>query len=1807
MAFTAVANWVVGAVSTYATVGAAFAAGAYAVAALGALGAIGAAYVTSRVINGNPNKGNNSARNEGGRIQVAPATNNKIPVIYGNAYVNGMITDAKLTTLDQKDNNVMFYCIVLGETTNNINTTYGLESVYWNDLRLTALSSTSTESHVVKDGRKVVEGAIVTAGSFVVGKTYVITKLGTTTQAQWNTIAGTSGRAYGVGSVFEAATTGASSGNGQAQVEDFIDENFIVGTNQYVSMRVYAGGSTAANQIFPTNSNNKANAYNFWGSTPQNPNGDGSWTSANEMKGLVFAIIKLRYGGDKGFTSLPNVTFQIANNVTNPADVWLDYMTSKRYGAGIDSSYIDETARLAWYNFCEEDISYTSVNLDPQGGAGTTNQLTSRYSINGVIDTSNQVKTNIDTILQNGGAWMSYNVDTGLWSPIIKKAVSAGIAGDSTTYFTASKSGTTLTVATFPSGRIEAGQRLYNSTNTLIGTITAQLTPTGSETAGQIGRYTVSGASSTITTTTFYTLPASTLEFSDDNIISGISISSTRLEDLYNQVEVEFYNKYNKDQKAYFRNNLDQEDRNPNEPDNQLRMSLDLCNNSPQADIIGQMELRQSRDDLVIEFTSTHYGIQAQGGDVIAVTSELYGWYPKYFRVMRVKEIEGDDGSLVANIQALEYNPDAYTVEPITEFSTASNIGIGVWGTSPNLPLPPAVVIASVDADAPIPNFELQITVPASGGPFDEIELYYHEGWDQHPITGSIVPGTGSNGAPVGKGLLTVTAATYGNINAGDRIDLLAPAADIFIVSQLTNSPASKTFVSGGVPASTTSTLLTLNNVTGLKIGNTLTGTGIENGSFIIDIDTGTNTVRIEDAVTAQAAGTYTVTGGLGTYIVDTSTTISGTADLYDFPEADNYKPLKKIVPSGNDPTFTNNQVVRDVVTNVPANSATYRRWFVIARMGIKKQFGTFSEPGETDFETGRFPYDPNPTAAGALSDLTDVSITSLNEGQTLYYDATTSKWKNNSILEVSDATTFGGIVVGEGITQPMISFPRQADGVNAMYGIRGISADTDPWFVGAGSTGIDSGYLEIATGDNTGDPMGTGSPIYVRQYDGYSGGASVPWYGGTGSVVNQLTLLDEDGNTIIPNNLTVDSGTLFVNATTHRVGIKNTSPAYELDVTGSAYVSDDLTVNGGNININGTATLAVQPYITFATQADGNNPLYGIRGMSTVDDPWFIGAGSIGDDGGYLEIATGDNTNGSNTGGEIYVRQYNGQGAGGAPWYGGSGTIQNSLTLLDNFGYTSIPKRLGINNTSPLYALDVNGVGNIETSLTVPSITTLTGDDLSISAFSGRDVTISTTAAADPVTIVRNSGNYQTAIRTLTLRANTTSANAPVVGYGNSLEFETESTPGTFAQSGYIETISTAANAGVLDTFKMNFGLLNAGSSAPKMELDSLGNLQIDGNLQVDGNNIKKSGGTTVVTFSGTNLTTFAGDIVIGGNTIRDSASTPAIELSGADASIYGNLTVTGNNIKSNTATALTLSGANVTVAGTLELDGNIIKANDGTTALTLSASTGNVTVAGNLTVSGDVIKKSGGNTVLTFSSTNLVTTAGDIEVGGGDIRSPGGAIAMSLSGSDVAVAGNLTVTGGSIKSSSATAITLSGDDVTVVGDLTLTNNTIKSSTATAITLTGNDVAIGGELDVNGTGLSTIDGSLYLAGSFERNRVIQYTNDYTATLSTANQVIDSWSTATYRNAKYTIQVAFIYDAVGPKYYYKSIDISVIAKHDNSAAFIVTSNELDTVGFNLSTFSVAMSGTTLQLRASPYSTSFLGAKYRIDATLMETI
>jgi hypothetical protein len=85
---------------------------------------------------------------------------------------------------------------------------------------------------LTKATQNVIEGIVSTGstgisdGSFTVGQQYKITSLGTTTHSQWNTIAGTTGQTYVVGSLFVAATTGAGSGNGAAAVARTLANRF---------------------------------------------------------------------------------------------------------------------------------------------------------------------------------------------------------------------------------------------------------------------------------------------------------------------------------------------------------------------------------------------------------------------------------------------------------------------------------------------------------------------------------------------------------------------------------------------------------------------------------------------------------------------------------------------------------------------------------------------------------------------------------------------------------------------------------------------------------------------------------------------------------------------------------------------------------------------------------------------------------------------------------------------------------------------------------------------------------------------------------------------------------------------------------------------------------------------------------------------------------------------------------------------------------------------------------------------------------------------------------------------------------------------------------------------------------------------------------------------------------------------------------------------------------------------------------------------------------------------------------------------
>jgi len=65
----------------------------------------------------------------GSRQMLSPATNHKIPVVYGSAYLGGAITDAQL----MDDNKTMWICLTISETTGNLFETGAVPTYTFNE------------------------------------------------------------------------------------------------------------------------------------------------------------------------------------------------------------------------------------------------------------------------------------------------------------------------------------------------------------------------------------------------------------------------------------------------------------------------------------------------------------------------------------------------------------------------------------------------------------------------------------------------------------------------------------------------------------------------------------------------------------------------------------------------------------------------------------------------------------------------------------------------------------------------------------------------------------------------------------------------------------------------------------------------------------------------------------------------------------------------------------------------------------------------------------------------------------------------------------------------------------------------------------------------------------------------------------------------------------------------------------------------------------------------------------------------------------------------------------------------------------------------------------------------------------------------------------------------------------------------------------------------------------------------------------------------------------------------------------------
>ena len=150
-------------------------------------------------------------------------------------------------------------------------------------------------------------------------------------------------------------------------------------------------------------------------------------------------------------------------------------------------------------------------------------------------------------------------------------------------------------------------------------------------------------------------------QYDDSNIIGNITISGTGITELYNKVQLQFPHKDIEDQTDYITWSIPTVDRFNNEQDQTLNIEFDCINDPVQAELLALRELKQSRVDKIIQFTSDYTTLGVKAGDLIEVTNSALDFVSKVFRVITIQEDDIQDGNLIFSITALEYDANVYS------------------------------------------------------------------------------------------------------------------------------------------------------------------------------------------------------------------------------------------------------------------------------------------------------------------------------------------------------------------------------------------------------------------------------------------------------------------------------------------------------------------------------------------------------------------------------------------------------------------------------------------------------------------------------------------------------------------------------------------------------------------------------------------------------------------------------------------------------------------------------------------------------------------------------------------------------------------------------------------------------------------------------------------------------------------------------------------------------------------------------------------------------------------------------------------
>ena len=363
----------------------------------------------------------NNSPLSGNNITIQPATNNKLPVVYGTSYSGGTIVDLSITS----DNQVLFYVIALSEVTGNGSDSFSFGDVLFGGRRCLFYGYTYTSLGItvasISNNQITYTGTLpggITNGSLLTFNngsspiSYVVSGVNTTSKTIQFTV--TIDPTVAIGNTIYQFV------NGNSDIV-YALQDISTGAVSYIYTTSTIGRGRSASTVYGSYlriylyTNGSYSGFNTTKSAIEVMQSSGltyTWDNTKLMQNCCFAIMELIYSTTYGLTGLQQTNIEVINPRNNAGDVIYDYLTSSVYGASIPQTQIDNSSITALNTYCNQTITFNNS----QGLALTQ----PRFKFNGVIDTIDTVLNNLQNISNCCDCLIKYNEIYGLWGVIVQ-------------------------------------------------------------------------------------------------------------------------------------------------------------------------------------------------------------------------------------------------------------------------------------------------------------------------------------------------------------------------------------------------------------------------------------------------------------------------------------------------------------------------------------------------------------------------------------------------------------------------------------------------------------------------------------------------------------------------------------------------------------------------------------------------------------------------------------------------------------------------------------------------------------------------------------------------------------------------------------------------------------------------------------------------------------------------------------------------------------------------------------------------------------------------------------------------------------------------------------------------------------------------------------------------------------------------------------------------------------------------------------------------------------------------------------------